>query len=234
MEENEKLEHQYVPGSDMQAAFVPPVDGKHIQRERPDPDPARAALVTKLCERIQAARRHWKPKFDQMRKNQRFVHGKQWPGQDGSNDENRYVVNLALSHINQRVSAIYAKNPRVVGKAKSRMWFSVWDGKTESWQAAQQAVETMGPQAPPQVIALIEDIRNGMIRKEQAERIADRLADRDYDRDDRRMCLECASYAQDRSCLAARRGLLHGVVRPIEPIPNILHRCHRFEFAKPA
>ena len=172
MEENEKLEHQYVPGSDLQAAFVPPVEGKEIQRDRPTPDPSRAALVTKLCERIQSARRHWKPKFEQMRKNQRFVHGKQWPGQDGSNDENRYVVNLALSHINQRVAAIYAKNPRVVGKAKSRMWFSVWDGKTESWQAAQQAVEQFGPQAPPPVIALIEDIRNGMIRKEQAERIA--------------------------------------------------------------
>ncbi len=69
---------------------------------------------------------------------------------------------------------------------------------------------------------------------EQAERIADRLADRDFDRDDRRMCIECASYAQDRSCLAARRGLLHGVVRPIEPIPTILHRCHRFTFATPA
>lgn len=69
---------------------------------------------------------------------------------------------------------------------------------------------------------------------EQAERIADRLADRDYDRDDRRMCIECSNYAQDRSCLAARRGLIKGAVRSMEPLPTTLLRCERFDFATPA
>ena len=140
--------------------------------DQPKPiDPAEAALVNKLVERTLKARGHWKKKFDNMRKMQKFIHGKQWMGQTG-NDDDRYVVNLALSHINQRVASIYAKNPRVVGKAKTRMWYSIWDGSTEQWQAAQQAIQTMGPQAPPEVIALVEDIRNGMIRKSQVERIA--------------------------------------------------------------
>lgn len=164
--ENEMMEHAGNPLGDQ---------GKDIKRDTPQPGPSRSALITQMREKIIAARAHWKPKFERMRKNQRFIHGKQWPGMDGSNDDNRYVVNLALSHVNQRVSAIYAKNPRVVGKAKSRMWYSIWDGKTESWQAAQQAVEASsqgGIRPPPQVIALIEDIKQGMIRKEQVERIA--------------------------------------------------------------
>ena len=134
-------------------------------------DPAESALVTQWTERVCKARTHWNKKFDAMRKMQRFIHGKQWMGEVG-NDDNRYVVNLALSHINQRVAAIYAKNPRVVGKAKTRMWYSIWDGSTEQWQAAQQAVQQFGPNAPPEVMALVEDIRNGMVRKSQVERIA--------------------------------------------------------------
>ena len=175
MEENEKVEHGYVAGTDMQPAFVPPVDGKHILREPAKADPSRAALLTKLGEQIAEARKHWEKRFERMKKNQAFVHGKQWADHTGSNDDNRYVVNLTLSHINQRVSAIYAKNPRVVGKAKSRMWYQVWDGKTESWQAAQQAIEATsqtGMPPPPQVTALLEDIKAGMVKKEQAERIA--------------------------------------------------------------
>lgn len=68
---------------------------------------------------------------------------------------------------------------------------------------------------------------------DEAERLADRLADRDYERDDRRMCLECVEYAQDKSCGAWRRGLF-GVVRRVEPIPTTLARCQHFDFATPA
>lgn len=175
MEPNEQVEHGMVPGTELQPAFMPPVEGKSIKREMPQPDPARADLIKKLTEDITTSRQHWSKKFEKMRKAQSFIHGKQWIDATGSADENKYVVNLALSHINQRNAAIYAKNPRVVGKAKQRMWYQVWDGTTESWQAAQQAVEQstqMGMPVPPQVGALIEDIKAGMLRKEQANRIA--------------------------------------------------------------
>lgn len=141
-----------------------------VRREAPKPDASRRALVTNLSESVSNAKQHWNKTFEKMRKNQSFVHGRQWPSEG-----DQYVVNLTLSHINQRVASIYAKNPRVVGKPKNRMWFKVWDGKSESWQAAQQAVESTsstGMELPPQVAALIEDIRDGMIRKTQAERIA--------------------------------------------------------------
>ena len=109
-------------------------------------DPAESALVTQWTERVCKARTHWNKKFDAMRKMQRFIHGKQWMGETG-NDDNRYVVNLALSHINQRVAAIHAKNPRVVGKAKTRMWYSRYGtAAREQWQAAQQAVQQFRPE----------------------------------------------------------------------------------------
>jgi hypothetical protein len=41
----------------------------------------RAALVKRWLEDIAAARKHWKPDFDRMRRNMKFAGGKQWPGQ---------------------------------------------------------------------------------------------------------------------------------------------------------
>lgn len=69
---------------------------------------------------------------------------------------------------------------------------------------------------------------------DEARRTADRLTTRDQERDDRRICLECSNYAQDLSCLAARRGLIKGATKNLQPIPALLLRCERFDFATPA
>ncbi len=67
-----------------------------------------------------------------------------------------------------------------------------------------------------------------------AEKLADRLADRDYERDDRRVCLECSNYAEDRSCLPARQGRMPNTSRRFEPVHDLLQRCAFFDFATPA
>jgi hypothetical protein len=68
----------------------------------------------------------------------------------------------------------------------------------------------------------------------RAEALADKLADRDHDRDDRRVCAECANYAEDRSCLPARQGRMPNTSRRFEPVPDLLQRCSQFVFATPA
>lgn len=82
-------------------------------------------------------------------------------------------------------------------------------------------------------------VRLGM-SEAAAEKLADRLADRDYERDDRRVCAECSNYAQDRSCLPARQGLMPNTSRSLHrnyshsPLPDLLQRCSFFVFATPA
>lgn len=172
------------------AVLQPPTVGMDIKRETPQPNASRSALVTEIADRVRAARKHWEPKFNAMRENQKFVHGKQWPG-TASPDPNKagpYVVNLALSHINQRVSAIYAKNPRVVAKRRDRMDFMVWDGDPETLQAAQNILQPPAPQvepgmppppppAPPDPVAMqnaleiLQDVQQGQLRRAKLNRI---------------------------------------------------------------
>jgi len=184
-------------GPEIPAAFIPPMQepgAMEIKRDTPTPDAGRAALVKEMTDRVRHARKHWGPAFKRMRDNQGFVHGKQWPGQKDTSDH-RYVVNLTLSHINQRVSAIYAKNPRVVAKRKDRMDFMVWDGDPESLKAAQNVLQppqppmpapgpdgAPGPMPPPppppdpiamqNAMALLQDIQQGMAARAKIDRVA--------------------------------------------------------------
>ncbi len=63
----------------------------------------------------------------------------------------------------------------------------------------------------------------------EAERLAEVLLLRDRDGDDRRMCLECSGLDGQGRCLPARRGLIAGAGRVLEPITTTLHRCEGFK-----
>ena len=88
-----------------------PQDAKQIDRDRPDVDDGRSELVGNWIKLIEDAKLYWKDVFQGMRNDEKFASGKQWPGQ--TPDDDRYVANITLRHINQRVASIYAKNPRV-------------------------------------------------------------------------------------------------------------------------
>lgn len=159
---------------------------KVIQRETPDVPPERAAAVTELLDDVKAAKAHWSKQFDKMRRDMKFARGKQWPKQT-ENDE-RYVANIMQQHIDERVSAIYARNPKVVAKRKPRLEFAVWDGTQESLQEAQTVLSaTAAGIIPPgmskemvastiaQATAILDDVRQAKERIAMLDRLGKTL-----------------------------------------------------------
>lgn len=131
------------------AAGLPP--GKVIDRDPPDVTLERGELVKDWLQRIEEAQTHWKDTFNDMRESARFSAGKQWPSP--KRKEDRYVANITLRHINQRVSSIYAKNPRVRAERMEKIWYQVWDGTKEMLDQASMAVAVA--QGEPRVMAAI-------------------------------------------------------------------------------
>lgn len=87
------------------------------------------------------------------------------------------------------------------------------------------------------------EFRIGLFRRrgwslERAERFADVLAARDQDKDDRRACIECAHLQRGfegvMPCFAASQGWIRGASSRLTPVVDVLQRCPRFEWAKPA
>jgi hypothetical protein len=180
----------------MGAAPQQPEQSKQaVPRERPEVDKGRADLVKEWCDRVTEAKEHWSPKFDAMRKNQTYAHGRQAVNDDGtkSHDSQAYQANLVLRRINQRVAAIYAKNPRAAAKRRPRMDFQVWDGTVESLQMAQQTIQqaqvvkqamAMGGGSPMllpgqaelmQAAQLLADVKQGAQRRKMLDRLGKTL-----------------------------------------------------------
>lgn len=138
--------------------------GTTVQRDTPDPAAQRAALVTYWQDKVRHAREFWEERaFKRMRDSMAFAAGRQWPmtpnamAQDIFADEHkdRYVANITLRHINQRVAAIYGKNPKVVSRRKRRMLETQWDGTMQSLQMAMQAM-TINPM-DLQALGIVQD-----------------------------------------------------------------------------
>lgn len=139
-----------------------------VDRETPQPDAARAALVAKWCERINAAKKHFESDFQRMRKDQEYAR----EGADRSrwDPSEKYTANLVQRHVNTKVDALYAKNPRAVAKRRPRMEFSIWDGNPQTLQQAMMGVQAglMDPNA----MALLQDVQQGMAKKQMLDRVA--------------------------------------------------------------
>jgi hypothetical protein len=118
------------------AAGLPP--GKVVDRDPPDVPASRAELVKDWLQKIDEAMAHWKDTFAEMKDCSKFSAGKQWPNH--KKKEDRYVANITLRHINQRVSSIYAKNPRVRAERMEKIWYQVWDGTPEMLAQANMAI----------------------------------------------------------------------------------------------
>ena len=77
-----------------------------VRRGEPQISEERKALVSRWTTAVRADKKHWKPAFDQMRRDQDFAYGKQW--NDDNWEDDRYVVNITLRHIQQRTASLYA------------------------------------------------------------------------------------------------------------------------------
>lgn len=143
----------------LEQAVLPAADSapNGIKRE-PDKEAseARKRLVAEWQGKVERAKKHWASDFARMREDQKFAFGLQWDGQkqlngsaDGDEASDRYVANIVHRHIQQRVAALYAKNPRAVARRREQILNTVWDGTNQGLQIAQaqmQAMQTMMPQ----------------------------------------------------------------------------------------
>jgi hypothetical protein len=132
-------------------------DAKMIERDPPQPPQQRKALVRAWAAEVKHAKKHWKPAFERMREDQDFCLGKQW---SKNPKEKRYVANITLREVTQRVSFLYARNPKAVARRREMILNTVWDGTEQTLQAIQEsgqmllqsgqlAGQTIGPPAPP-------------------------------------------------------------------------------------
>jgi hypothetical protein len=159
-----------------------PVDGSGIKRDAPEPDKAVAHLVSWWQDEVLRAKKKWDTQFKQMKWGQKFVKGKQWPGQEDTDE--RYIANIVQRHIKRRTSQLYAKNPRFIFERKPKLDFAVWDGTQKMLQDTMASMQTaMQPAADPmmqmqqaqmaqQGQMLMQDIMTGMQRKQLAEMMA--------------------------------------------------------------
>lgn len=143
-----------------------------IIRDAEKPEVARGALVKTLAEKVTNAKKHWKRSFDRMREDVDFYMGKQW---SSSETDDRYVANVIQSHVRQRVSALYAKNPKFVAKRRETMDFSVWEGDMAAFQNAQTAMANaaaVGQPVDPVMMQTMQDAQQGFDRRRMLDRVA--------------------------------------------------------------
>ncbi|HEY5798481.1 MAG TPA: hypothetical protein VIU82_26050 [Bosea sp. (in: a-proteobacteria)] len=112
---------------------------------KPEVDPARAALVAEWLKRAKRAKKKWETAFKRMDECQQLA-------AEGATEEwvkaGNYVVPVIVRHINQAVAQLYAKNPKAVAKRKKRMMYTLWDGRSDTLQAAMEAANPQPPMDP--------------------------------------------------------------------------------------
>jgi len=157
-------------------------------------DPIRAEVVRKKIKMVQKAESHWEPTFKRMRRCMQIATegaDENWLGRDGNFTgevlDERYVVPIAVRHINQAVAQLYARDPRAVVKRKRKVKYKFWDGKPESLQAAQMAmqppvdaagvpitVDEMGMpwQPDPAAVQMLQEIQEVQAYEQMIDKVA--------------------------------------------------------------
>jgi len=165
MEANEPIEA---------APYQAPQEPQGIKR---DPDPnakdSMKALVKEWQGKIMRAKKHWERPIGGMRDDMDFYMGKQWPGHRGPQDD-RYVANLVQRHVQTRVAALYAKNPKAISKRRNTLDFTLWEGDASQLESAnvanQQSFMTTG-MPDPHATALMADVEQGFEKRRQLDKI---------------------------------------------------------------
>src|SRR6187402_2678284 len=131
-----------------------------------------SASVGCWVEKIVRAKQFFEEDFARMRKNMEFATGYQWEDQ-ANIDDPRYVANMTLRAVNQKVAQLYARNPKVTAKRTRRMDFQMWDGRIESIQ--QSAALQMNPMATPAdqmaAAALMADYTQGRQQRDMIDKV---------------------------------------------------------------
>lgn len=162
-------------------------DRSDMIRERPEIPEARRRLVARIQEEIRADKAKWAPDFKRMKEDMEYAH---LGARTAWFKSGKYVANLVQRHVNGKVSAIYAKNPKTVVRRKKRRDFKFWDGSIEQMNVAMQTVAAAGPMiqqaemmgatamlAPQIQIAMqiLQDAAQGMAKRKEIDGIAETL-----------------------------------------------------------
>lgn len=136
------------------------------------PMPEREAMVKKWTSRIRKAREHWEADFKRIRENMEFAAGFQWAGQEEL-DSDAYINNVTLRAVNQKVAALYARDPKITARRRRRLDFQMWDGRIESIEQA--AALSMLPASRPEdrlaSMAMLADYANGRRFRDMIDRV---------------------------------------------------------------
>jgi len=174
MENNEPIETDKYDADDAAEGEVRPAG---IKRQ-PDEDlrASRRALVREWTDKIMRAKKHWELAHRRMKEDSDFYMGKQWPFHRG--DDDRYVANLAQRHVQTRVAALYAKNPKAVAKRRRGMDFQIWEGNASELMSAKvandQSLMFMGMPNPASM-ALMQDVQQGFEKRRKLDKVAETL-----------------------------------------------------------
>lgn len=143
----------------------------HIVRDAQRPAESRASLVKGWQDKVTRAKSHWKQSHARIREDIDFYMGKQW----GKELDDSYVANIVQRHVGQRVSALYAKNPKFVAKRRETIDFATWDGDMATFQLLQakiQNAQATNQPLDPLTIQTMQDIQQGMERRRMLDKVA--------------------------------------------------------------
>lgn len=150
--------------------FMPPVmEESEVLRSE-------TAAVEQWTRRVRDARDKWTPDFKRMKQNMEFAAGLQWAGQKKTRTQ-RYVCNMTIQMVNQKVATLYARNPQVSAKRRKRMDFRLWDGDLSSIQQALMRVQQSMLTGIPDVEAeaLLRDYQQGRQFQELVDKVGQTL-----------------------------------------------------------
>lgn len=146
------------------------------REEGQDATEAEKAHVKYWLDEIKRSEKHFESAFKRMREDMDFAYkhgiGAQWPGQSSGDD--RYIANFIQRHVQSRVSSLYAKNPKAIYQRRQRLDFALWDGTPESIEEALMQLEmyaSQGLNAPYEVLALLQDIQQGLSTRQMLDRL---------------------------------------------------------------
>lgn len=110
----------------------------------------RKALVKEILANVSWWKEHHKDTFKRMRGNVKFVKDSdsaQWRDSSGSGaDPDKYVANITHRFIQQKVSSLYARDPRVRARRRKTLENMIWDGREETLATALQTVQMVQQQ----------------------------------------------------------------------------------------
>ena len=105
--------------------------------DRPQIAEVEKNLVGRILKKIKSDREFHRKAFDRMRDDMFLA----MHGHDKDYPRTSYKANIVGRHVKQKVSALYAKNPKITARRRETLDFKVWDENPQSLQMAMQGVQ---------------------------------------------------------------------------------------------